>query len=208
MTGSTIIRMYVRRFFGFGIALSGVLLILSVQAASQCSLFDNSRDALFITYEKTAQVTTDDGKIHKGVVLRLHNNSTCSVLITTGSAEKFIKPLPDNPTIMQRLKTEIEYELPDGVLVPEVQYRYRTSCGFEPSLGGDSFFRFGLRGGRTILFEVPLVHFGSKMRGGIEVVFEYEWERQNRAKFNFSSVEYTVYFGGGNLPSEAVKQRR
>lgn len=122
------------------VSLAVISQINSQEAAAQCDLIDISRDALFITYEKTTRVKTDSGKLREGVLLRLHNNSTCAVLITSESAEKFVKPLPDNPTIMQRLKREVEYELPDGVLVPEVQYKYSTSSGFRPSGGGRQFF--------------------------------------------------------------------
>ena len=124
---------------------------------------------------------------------------------TTGSADKFYKPLPVNPTVLQRIKREIDYDLPDGVLVPEVQYRYPTLKGYNCNIGGDFFFGFNLLGNRSLLFEVPLKHFDSRF-GGLEIKFEYAWEQENRAKDNYGSIEHFVSFSSGELPDEVWKE--
>lgn len=183
------------------ISLSVVYQVRSQECFVQCSLVDNSHDALFITYQRTTKVKADDGQLNDGVVLRLHNNSTCTFIITTGSAEKFLKPLPDNPSVSQRIRREIEYDLPDGQLVPDVQYRHITSHGSGFNINGDVFYGFRLVAKRSILFEVPLKHFDSKLDGRIELIFQYAWERQNRAINNYPSVENIVRFSPNELPS-------
>jgi hypothetical protein len=169
-------------------------------------LINNSRDALFITYERTAQVKIDgEDKLQSGVILRLHNNSTCAVIITTGSADKFYKQLPANPTVLQRVKREID-DLPDGALVPDVQYRYQTSKETGVSVGGDYFFGLKLLGNRSILFEVPFKHFDVRFASKIVLPFDYAWEQESRAKVNYGSVETFVNYWTGELP-EDIKQK-
>lgn len=180
--------------------------IWSQKCSARCSLIDNSRDALFITYEKTAKVKTEGGYIQEGVLLRLNNNSTCAVLVTTGSAEQFLKPIPENPTVLQRIRREIKYDLPDGILVPEVQYRYTTSNSSGLSVGGDNFYGFSLLGKRSILFEVPLKHFDLSSFNNITLIFQYVWEQEKRAKHSYATVESTVRFWTKELPDE-VKAR-
>jgi len=182
-----------------------ILLFLGNQAGAQCSLFDTSRDALFITYEGTARVKTDDRKVRDGVLLRLHNNSSCPVIISSGSAKNFVKPRPANATVLQRINPEIEYVLPDNALVPEVQYEYESSRGPRLSVGGDMFFGFQLLGKRSILFEVPMNHFRWPL-ALIEIPFDYSWENENRAQERYKSVKHKVYFSASNLPEELIEQ--
>jgi hypothetical protein len=189
------------------LSLSAVILAVFVHGSfAQCSLTDNSRDAVFITFERTAEVKLDGReKLQPGVVLRLHNNSSCAVLIETGSAQKFYKPLPPDPTPLQRLRREVDHELPNGVLVPDVQYRYRTRNSSGMSVGGDMFFWFELVGGRSVLFEVPLSHLDVQA-AGIELRFRYAWEHSNRARTNHASTENIVRFGSSGLPDDVKRQ--
>lgn len=168
----------------------------SPEVIAQCSLIDPIRDSVFITFEKTIS----DAESEQVALLRVRNNSTCSVIITTGSAEKFYEPLPPKPTAKQVIHRKINYELPDSVLVPKVQYSYFVSGEERNSVGGDSFFGFTLLGRRSILFEVPLEHFSSDSSGRILLEFDYEWERENRARFNYPSVTHTVRFSGMDIP--------
>lgn len=188
------------RYFVLSISLTAMCQVTSQQAIAQCSLIDKSRDALFITYEQMTKLKIDDRKIQEGVLLRLYNNSTCSVLITTGSAEKFLRPLPENPTVIQRIKREVDYDLPDDVLVPDIQYRYVTSRENGTSVGGDNFYGFRLLGKHSLLFEVPLKHFDLSLASKIILTFHYAWEKENRAMNNYQSVENTVQFWAGELP--------
>lgn len=186
--------------------LSLLLIVFSPDAFARCSLINNSRDALFITYERSALVRVKgENKPQDGVILRLRNNSTCAVIITTASADKFYKPLPANPTALQRVEREID-DLPDGALVPDVQYRYQTSRETGMTFGGDSFFGLKLLGSRSILFEVPLKHFDITFAGKIVLEFDYAREQENRAKVNYPNVETFVNYWAGELP-EDVRQK-
>lgn len=168
-------------------------------------MIDKSRDSLFITFERTALVKIDaEDKIQNGIVLRLHNNSSCSVVITSGSAEKFLKPLPPNPTPLQRLRREIEYTLPNGVLVPEVQYKYSSKRGMIKGVGGDNFFGFLLSGSNNLMFEVPARNLDFSFGGKIEISFRYVWENESRAIYR--PVEHLVTFYVGDLSSETSRE--
>lgn len=186
---------------------SGILLTAFVHGSfAQCLLTDNSRDALFITFERSAEVKIEgEKKLQPGVVLRIHNNSNCAVIIQTGSAEKFYKPLPADSTPLQRVLREIEYELPDEALVPDVQYRYQTRKTSGRSVGGDMFFGFILVGNRSLLFEVPFKHLDVQT-SGIELQFKYAWEHLNRAQTNYGSTENLVRFGSHDLPDDVKRQ--
>ncbi len=189
------------------ILLVNLLFIAFLQNAfSQCILTDNSRSSLFIEYEKTALVKIDgEDKMQQGVLLRLVNNSNCSITITTGSADKFTKPLPSNPTIQQLTRRDIDYILPDGDIVPEVQYSFDTLNGFGRNVGGDNFYGFQLLGNRSILFEVPFKHLDQRFNSKIDLEFQYTWEIENRAKNVFPSVTNTVRYYSAELP-EPIKQ--
>ncbi len=157
-----------------------------------------------MTFERTAQVKVEgENKSQDGVVLRLHNNSTCAVLFTTGDTDIF--PPSDNQIVTQPNKREID-DLPDGMIVPSVQYRYKTSNGIGMSVGGDSFFKLKLLGRRSILFEVPLKHFDDSRASRIMLPFEYAWEHENRATINYPSVEAFVTYSANELPANITRK--
>lgn len=174
--------------------------------SAQCSFVDNTQGALFITYERLAKVKTDNRKVQDGVILRIYNNSTCDVFITTGSAEKFYKPLPPNPTPIQRVFREIDYVLPNGVLVPEVQYAYRTRNRFSHNVLGDMFFGFKLPGTKSILFEIPFDHIDLSFSSYINLEFEWAWEVENRGKIRFSGINSSIKFWFNSLPDEVKRK--
>lgn len=185
------------------------VIAFSVQNSfAQCSLIDDAQGSVFITYEQTAKVKNENGKFEDGVILRLQNNTNCSIVIETGSAEKFYKPLPENPTVMQRVKREIDYDLPDNVLVPEVQYLYNAPKTHyqNKSVGGDMFFGFRVLGSRSILFEVPLKYFNLKYFHKIVVQFKYDWELKTKGGTFYSSVNHSVDYSGGNFPEELLRR--
>ncbi len=186
-----------------------ILLLAAFEQSNfaQCSLIDNSQGALFITYERTAQVKVEGKeKAQAGIILRLHNNSTCAVIITTGSADNFYKPLPVNPTVLQRVNREIDYDLPDEGLVPEVRYQYQSRGRSGMSGGGDMFFGFRLLGSRSMLFEVPFTHLAPRYASKIVLPFQYAWEQEGRGKVVYSRTENFVTFWSGSLPDD-IKQK-
>lgn len=165
-----------------------------------CYRVAKNHDFLFITHE------SEPRKIkarRNTILLRLHNNSTCTVVITSASGDKFRKPLPDNPTLEQILNREIEYELPDDVLVPDLQYKYNAAGKERNGIAGDSFFGFYLLPKRSILFEVSKQHLGGRGVGNsIAVPFQYDWEVKDQTGNIYPSVENRVLFWTDSLPSK------
>ena len=191
------------------IAILFLVFVLSVQNSSaQCSLINNKHNSVFITYDHTAKIQDEKGKTEDGVILRLQNNTNCSIIIKTGNAEKFYKPLPKNPTVMQRINREIEYDLPDRALVPEVQYLYNAPKTHiqTRNVGGDMFFGFRVLGTQTILFEVPLKYFNLKYFHKIIVPFEYDWELETKGGTFYSSIDHRVDYSGGDFPEELLQK--
>lgn len=187
--------------------LSNFILFASVVSFSQCKLIDGEQGLVYLTFEKTALVRVDSReKRVKGAVFQIHNNSNCSILLTTGDASNFYKPLPSNPTVMQRIKREIEWVLPDGVTVPFLQYWYRTRMSAGKSVGGDMFFGFELLGGRFVRFEVPFFHLDPSFANKIDLEFDYAWESDNKSRIKRSEVTNTVRFWVGALPSDVRKE--
>lgn len=183
--------------------------VLCVQNSfAQCSLINDKYNSVYIAYEQAAKIKNENGKAEDRVVLRLQNNTNCSIIIETGSAEKFYKPLPENPTAMQRIKREIDYVLPDNVLVPEVQYLYNDPKTHSQNkrIGGDMFFGFRVIGSRSFLFEVPLKYFNLKYFHKIIVPFRYDWELKTKGGVFHSSVNYSVDYSGGDFPKVLLEK--
>ena len=194
-------------FMQFSCLLILFFAVCNQSILAQCSLINNSRDALFMTFERTAQVKVkSENKLQDGVVLRLHNNSTCAVLFITGDTDIF--PPSDNQTVLQHNERKID-DLPDGTLIPAVQYRYKTSNEAGMSVGGDSFSRLKLLGNRSILFEVPFTHFDVSPASKIMLPFNYAWEKENRAKVNYLSVEaYVSFYWVNELPVDIIQKMK
>lgn len=194
--------------FTFATVLFFVTVILIQNSSAQCSLIDDKHSSVFIAYEKTAKVKDENGKTEDAVILRLQNNTNCSIIIETGSAEKFYKPLSENSTVMQRIKREIEYDLPNNALVPEVQYFYNSPKTHyrNISVGGDMFFGFRVLGNRSILFEVPLKYFNLKYFHKIVVPFKYDWELKTKGGVFHSSINHNVDYSGGDFPEELLRK--
>jgi len=186
--------------------LTGVLFVIApIACFAECEVLDPDQGSVFITFEKTAPVKLDGkDRLVDGVILQLHNNSNCSIIITTGTAGNFYKPLPPNPTPMQVIKREIDWVLPDGALVPFVQYKYQTRRGIGRSVGGDMFFGFELMGGRHLKFEVPFIHLDPSFIHRVDVDFDYVWETTAK-RGKQGNVTNTAAFWVGSLP-EALKR--
>lgn len=195
-----------------------ILLVLGQAAIAQeispsqpgCSLIDKSRDPLFITYERLDDPDPKrEGTDRDRVLVRLHNNSTCNVNIETTEAEKFYRPVPPNPTGLERVKRVYDSDLPDGAIVPAVKFYtqdLRRTKSPKPAWGGDMFFKFCLLGGNSMLFAIPMEYL--KKGNNIVVPFEYAWETAGPShKLRYSGdVEQHVYFFSQNIPDEIKRK--
>ena len=123
-------------------------------SAGGCALVDPGRDSLGISFERIDNVALKRGDGGSGVLLRLHNNSSCVVIIRTTDAKKFVIS-PSAPFA----PSNIRHDLNDGEVVPELTFftqDARYSEAPQAAFGGDFFFEFNLPGGRSILFAVPV----------------------------------------------------
>ena len=187
--------------------LLGIFALASLDFFSQCKLIDGDQGSVFLAFEKTALVEIDGKeKKVKGAIFQIHNNSNCPILLTTGDASSFYKPLPSNPTVMQRIKRDIDWVLPEGALVPNLQYWYQSRTSVGKSVGGDNFFGFKLVGGRFIRFGVPFTHLDPSFANKIDVEFDYVWETENESRIKRSDVTNTVRFWVEGLPDDVKRE--
>ena len=125
--------------------------------------------------------------------------------IEADTAESFYKPIPKNPTWQQALKREIDYTLPDGAYVPQLNYTIPSQRGDLHAPGGHVKFSFNLLSSRSIVFAVPLKDFALSINNGrIDIPFEYSSQKD---KTSYPSVRHVVHFYFGSLPDE-VRQRK
>jgi hypothetical protein len=151
-------------------------------------------------------VKTETEQIKDGIILRLHNNTSCAIVITTGTADKFYKPLPPKPTVKQIISRELDPDLPDGALVPQVQYSYTTRKVYSYNVPGDMFWGLRLLDGRSILFEVPFEPIELSFITELRLPYTYDWEQTGAAIVQGSGMESYVKFYNLSLPKE-IKQK-
>jgi hypothetical protein len=199
--------------------LANILLILGFYQTAfaqnaGCSLIDKSRDLLFITYERMDDPDLKRQGIDRDrILVRLHNNSTCPIVIQTTDAEKFFIPKPPNLSVIEKIKrpTEIRWDLSEGEIVPAVTFYIqdeRRSKVPKATWGGDVFYGFHVLGGRTILFPIPLAY----LRKGNDIIvpFNFAWEDERgkpAPKMIFSGdVKHLVYFYKSHVPADVLRK--
>ena len=163
-----------------------------------CALIDKSRPAQFISYEGGSERISE-------VTLRLHNNTSCSIIVETddSSPTRFIK-LPNGGV---RFETVTSSQ--DGVRLPLhylVQDRRRRR---EPETAygwGDSVFTYELLAGQSVVFTVPLIHFRKRL--DIAVPFNYAWESDRAIGMGAGGVVHRVYFLIDDVPEAVLRGKR
>lgn len=164
---------------------------------ASCSLIEKQRLPQYISYEGSDR----DAAF---VTLRLHNNTTCSILVETD--DKYSTRLIKLPR--DQSKTEIIDRPQDGVRLPLhylVQDRRRSKAP-EPAYGwGDSVFTYEIVAGQSIIFAVPLFHFEKHL--DLAVPFNYSWEDRRSVGMGDGAVVHRVYFLADELPRSAASRR-
>ena len=180
------------------------LFVVVVSTPAQCKLVDVGRDSVFITFERTAAVKTESmEQLQDGVLLRLHNNSSCAIQIETagGNIETYSIARGRKITAPELVKGTYDDDLlPDGALVRELQYRFNARGETSRSVGGDYFSSVLLPGSQTLLFEVPYGHLDFSYITKIEVSFGYVWETEHPGKVRYGSVDHIVNFYDAEIP--------
>ncbi len=182
---------------------------LCAQQVSSCELLSKGTDMAYISFERVcteADLQVPENYIERSsLILRLRNNSSCTLEIVADEGNMFRVPLPTNPTISDRLNRSIVQDLEDGVFVPRVCFRtddpIKKTVVRETSCGGCMRFPFHLLPGNSLLFAVPLDPL--KKGRDILVPFNFSWETDGeRPKYIESGhVSHYVTFRAGQLPS-------
>jgi hypothetical protein len=145
------------------------------RAQASCAVLDKSRAALFITYDKS---------VGSDIWLRLHNNSTCAIIVETSD---------DAPRQAGAGKPiAVHY------LVHELRKPARPAYGW-----GDSVGTAELQGNDSLVFIVPLSQLGKN--SGVAVPFVYAWESHHVGAGFVGGLQHLVYFLSGDLPSRNVR---
>ena len=195
------------------VVLINVLLLLSLSetvfsqdtpsATPTCSLIDKSRDSTFVTYERMGDVTQGESISREMVLVRLHNNTSCALIIRTTNAQKFV--IDRSAAFTPK---NIRHDFADGEFVPELAFLIQDGRHSKPpyGFGDDFFFEFNLLGSRSILFGIPVVY----LKRGFDIVvpFKFAWENPSGApKVRLTGdVRHEVYFYGDSMPANVRQQ--
>lgn len=163
-----------------------LLLVASIMSSAQgisntqagCSRIDQSRPAQFISYESASD---------SGIRLRLHNNSTCPIIVETDDRA---------PLLLGNLRSVALHYL--------VQDRRRQTV--KPAYGwGDSVFTVEISGGDSVTFIAPAVHFTKRL--DVAVPFTYSWEGNHVGAGFTGGVAHYVYFLAEDVPAGSLGRK-
>jgi hypothetical protein len=143
-----------------------------------CSLIDQSRPAQFISFESASD---------SGVRLRLHNNSSCPIIVETDDRA---------PLLLSNVRSVGLHYL--------VHDRRRQTT--KPAYGwGDSVFTVEIAGGNSITFLVPVEHFRKRL--DVAVPFTYSWEGNHVGAGFVGGVNHDVYFLADDVPAGVLGRK-
>ena len=180
-----------------------------------CSVLDRSKPPLFISFESPTGKAWAGGSNGKGVLLRLTNNTNCTVSITAdyGTA-------PSNPSAVVIRGGKIVR--PPDVRFGSVRNGQRVCLSYftkypkqqHPVIGCASHLveTAYLNGGDYVFFDVPLMNF--RKGGEIFVPYNYEWDEGEASeivtekggnKRRFQTVEHHLRFAPEQLPENFLR---
>ena len=188
------------KLFGHGIILLGLVFIPETCGAQEtphgCVVKETVKPSIFISYE----AATGAGNDRTQTLLRLHNNTNCTIvietsdLVVTPEADKLFKKL----TRRERggsLATTYIPDPPEGALLP-VSYDKQRSMKHKPQPanyreGRDLINEYYIPGGRSITFPVDAKSFQKRVL--ISVPFSYEWEHPPEL-VTLGTIKHRVYY--------------
>lgn len=195
-------------------ALIATILFLSCQpsvAQDGCSAIDKSKPPLFISYAQLDDKAWDGAKYVKGVLLKLNNNSNCTITFSAAVDEA---PKVPGSWIVHNGKIVRRADVPFGTLNSgrRVSLYYLTKYPNKKDwviggFGGDVLETVYLSGGDHVFFGVPLTNF--KRGGEILLSYTYSWDEAERGEIitkekgyvrRYKTVEHYVRFIGEQLP--------
>lgn len=159
---------------------------------SECSRSDKSKPPLFITFERAET---------REVLLRLHNNSRCPVLIPTNQLNSSVSVVKQPNGNLRIERTE---ELKDGSRVPVVYnlFNLRGSKDTVIVTEGCVVITRQLLPQQSVVFAISLESFRKNADVGIE--FSYLWEEDGGSAIGGEFGHY-VFFRNEYLPQGAVR---
>lgn len=169
-------------------ALKVILTVLATllfveQGWAQCRIINHRYNSVYITFERVGKVSLQNEAAEPGVILRLRNNSNCAVIIS--------------------IEQSGDFKFRSKTVLPDMLFSYRIGDSWHEITTGDAFLTIPVRGGRSVLFGVPLDRF-DEPNGLIKVPFRYEWEDRAEKDGSRITVEHNTYFATSEIPKEVI----
>jgi hypothetical protein len=157
-----------------------------------CVVKETVKPSIFISYE----AATGSGNDHTKTLLRLHNNTSCTIVIETSDlvitpeGDKLFKKITRREPNGSIATTYIP-DPPEGALLP-VYYDKQATRKHTPQpanywAGRDLVNEYDIPGGRSITFSVDAKLFQKRVL--ISVPFSYEWEHPH-----LGTLKHRVYY--------------
>lgn len=163
-----------------------------------CAVIEKGRPGQFISYEGLSDTAPE-------VMLRLHNNTSCSIIVETDDRSPTrIRKLPNGGG-----RVEFVTSSEDGLKIPLhylVQDRQRQRVPESAYGWGDSVFTYEVLAGHSAVFAVPLTNF--KKRLDVVVPFNYSWEGNQGVGMGTGGVSHRVSFLAEDIPEAVLRRRR
>jgi hypothetical protein len=166
------------------------------KTSNGCVVKEAVKPSIFISYE----AATGSGNYSTKTLLRLHNNTNCTIvietsdLVTTPEADKLFKKLTTREPNGSTATTYIP-DPPEGALLP-VYYDEQITKDHKPKPanyweGRDLVFEYYVPGERSITFPVDTKLFQKRVL--ISVPFSYEWEHPHEL-VTLGTIQHRVYY--------------
>jgi len=165
------------------------------KSSSGCLVKEAVKPSIYISSEAAT-----NGNDRTKTLLRLYNNTNCTVvietsdLVTTPEADKLFKKITKREPNGSTATTYIP-DPPEGALLP-VYYDKQPTTNDKPKPanyweGRDLVFEYFVPGGRSITFPVDTKLFQKRVL--ISVPFSYEWEHRHEL-VTLGTIQHRVYY--------------
>lgn len=200
---TTMIYTHVLKLLGSSIILLSLVLAPETYVAQEmskpangCVVKDPVKPSIFISYE----AATGPGNDRTKTLLRLQNNTNCTIVIETSDLvntpdsdklfKKITKGVPDGS-----LATTYIPDPAEGAFLP-VYYDKQRTMKYNPQPANyweyrDLCFEYDIPSGRSITFAVDATLF--QKRFFISVPFRYDWEHP-RELVTLGTIQHRVYY--------------
>ena len=170
----------------------------SPQGQAGCAYLDKEKPSLFISYERELTEKSNKGRPVGWVLLRLHNNSSCSIIVETGDMsgdetlfKKEVRKMPNG-----EVGTAYIPDPPEGARL-SICYDIQSSKTAAPKPAnylkyGDIAYTYTVPPGRSVTFVVDPKYF--KKRYIISIPYSYSWEEITERNVWGSILHRVLYF--------------